>query len=276
MNLRHAALALLGLVAPGWAMAADMAAGPYTPPPAGTSSIYIVTVSANAALVPSFPGSDRVSGVFYPALSFRRSDEPARFTAPDDGISISVLESPSFRIGPVLRYESGRYYQDDNALRGLRKLPWDVEAGLFVEYWPVTFLRARLEARHGVRGDSGFVGNAGLDFVVPTGKFTFSLGPRLTFGDDDWAFRYFGVTALEATRNSFVFPYRPRGGITSVGGLGSVMYTWNETWATTVYAGYNRLTSDIADSPIVTRIGSRDQYIVGARLSYSFNFTPFW
>jgi MipA family protein len=33
---------------------------------------------------------------------------------------------------------------------------------------------------------------------------------------------------------------------------------------------------DAGDSPITRRLGSQDQFTVGARLSYSFAITPFW
>jgi outer membrane scaffolding protein for murein synthesis (MipA/OmpV family) len=243
------------------------------PPP---SNVYIVTVSGDVQMIPSFPGSDRYTGVFYPSLSWRRAGEPERFTAPDDGISITAFETANLRIGPVARIETGRFLQDDRRLYGLHKVPFDVELGAFLEYWPVDFLRARVELRHGVRDDIGFVGSAGIDFVQRYGRFTFSLGPRLNFADTDYVNTYFGVSPAEAAINGRVFAYRPQGGVTSVGGLGSVTYKWNETWATTGYVGYNRLVGDVADSPIVTRIGSRDQLLVGAGVSYSFNFTPSW
>lgn len=274
MSIRCAALSLPLLAFCSAVQAADAPARAYMPPATGTSDTYIVTLSANGVLSPSFPGSDALTGIVYPSLSFRRSDEPARFSAPDDGISISIIDNPTFRVGPVFRYQSGRYLSDDHRLFGLRKLNADIESGVFVEYWPLSFIRARLEVRHGFRQDSGFVGNVGVDLVEPYQKFTFSLGPRFTFGDDDYAKRYFGVNPLEAALNGRVYPFRPDGGVTSIGALAAVTYTWNETWATTGYVGYNRLIGDVADSPIVTRLGSRDQLTIGAKLSYSFNFTP--
>lgn len=277
-NIRLAAFLAAAVPAaaalPPVAVAADLDGQAYAPAPRGSSETYIVTLTANGQLKPSFPGSDKITGLVYPALSFRRSDEPARFTAPDDGISISFLDTPSLRIGPVARFESGRYLQDDRRLFGLRKVPWDVELGGFVEYWPLSFIRTRVELRHGTRDGIGFVGNAGVDFVKRYERFTFSLGPRVTFADNDYVRTYFGVNPAEAALNGRVTPFRPGGGVTSVGALGAVTYAWNDTWATTGYAGYNRLVSDAGRSPIVRRIGSENQFTIGASVSYSFAFNP--
>lgn len=288
IGLRRTALAFLLLLAGGAASRAqevEAAAAPeaggaragigrFRPPPKGTSDTYIVTLSGNGVLVPSFPGSDNLTPTFYPSLNYRRSDEPERFSAPDDGISISVIDDPSFRIGPVFRFQSGRYLEDDKLLFGLRKRNFDVESGLFIEYWPLTFIRARAELRHGFREDSGFVGNIGIDYVESVGRFTFSIGPRLALSDGEYANRYFGVSVAEALASGRVFPFKADGGLNSVGILGAVTYRWSDTWATTGYVGYDRLVRDVAASPIVTRIGSPNQLTLGAKLSYSFSFTP--
>ena len=63
----------------------------------------------------------------------------------------------------------------------------------------------------------------------------------------------------------------PEAGVT-----GAVTYQWNESWSTTGYVNYKRLVGDVADSPIVTRIGSANQFTFGAKVSYSFGFTPWW
>lgn len=259
---------------PAFGRAADLAPAPTAVPSQGTSSIYIVTVTANGQAMPSFPGSDRFTGIGYPSVTFRRSDEPARFTAPDDGISLSFLERPDFRIGVVGRYQSGRYLSDDRRLLGLRKVDWDIEPGVFFEYFPVSFIRARLEVRHGVRDGIGFVGNAGIDFIRPYNNFTFSLGPRINFGDDDYVRRYFGVTATEAALNGRLSAFNPRGGVTGVGALGSATYAWTERVSTTGYVQYTRLIGDAGRSPIPRRIGSDDQFIFGASISYSFAYAP--
>jgi outer membrane scaffolding protein for murein synthesis (MipA/OmpV family) len=273
----------LGLLGAGLTAAAGQAADAWSAPqPVGTpqpaySDLWIMTLTGNVQAGPSFPGSDRLTLFGYPSIGFRRANEPARFAAPDDGFSVSVLESPYLRLGPVARFQAGRYFGDDRReLFGLRDVKWSLEPGAFIEVWPVDWLRARVEARYGFNGYNGFVGNLGLDWVQRFGRFTFSLGPRLALGDTSFTSAYFSVTPVEAFLNGRVTPFRATGGVTSVGGLGAMTYNWSDQWATTVYAGYDRLVGDAGSSPITRHLGSRDQFKVGASLSYSFAFTPFW
>lgn len=258
------------IVGAGSAGAADL--GPVPTAPAAIPS-WIVTLTANGQVGPRFPGSDEYSVVAYPSLSFRRAGEPRRFSTPDDGFSVALYDTPQFRFGLAGRYRGGRYDGSDHRLTGLADVQWAVEPGLFVEYWPFEFLRARAELRHGFGGYHGFVADLGLDFVQRFGAFTVSAGPRLALGDGDFTRTYFGVTPLEAALNGVVTPYRPSGGLTSVGVATAVSYDWSPQWSSTVSASYARLVSDAADSPIVKSFGSENQLTFGVSLSYSFATT---
>jgi MipA family protein len=274
--LGAAALACVaGFGAPG--RAADGPGPAQLPAAAPASDLYIITLTANAQAAPRFPGSDSLGFFGYPSIGWRRAGEPALFEAPDDGVSLAFVETPTLRFGAVGRYQGGRYFADDQSkLFGLRDVKWSIEPGVFLEVWPVSWLRARAEVRYGLHGYEGVVGNLGLDWVERYGRFTFSLGPRLAFGDTSFTSAFFSVTPFEAALNGRVTPFRPRGGITSAGALGAITYAWSEQWATTVFAGYNRLVGDAGDSPITRRLGSENQFTVGASVSYSFALKPFW
>ncbi|MGO4571013.1 MipA/OmpV family protein [Microvirga sp. 2TAF3] len=246
--------------------AADLLFSPEPIVPAG----WIVTVKGNLKVGPSYPGADDFSVFGFPSLSFRRAGTQERFSAPDDGLSFSFLEDSAVRFGVVGRFQGGRYLKDDRRLFGLEKIDWAVEPGVFVEYWPVAFLRARAELRHGVNGHRGFVADLGLDLVQTLGAFTVSVGPRLALGDSEFMETYFGVTPFEAALNGQVTPYKPSGGVTSVGATAGVSYNWSEQWSTTAYVTYKRLVGDAADSPIVKRFGSENQVGLGLTVSYSF------
>lgn len=266
-------LAVLTAIVAGSTMA--QAADPFfSPEPIQASSGWIVTVKGNLRVGPSYPGSDEFSFIGYPSLSFRRAGTVERFGAPDDGLSFSFLEESAFRFGVVGRFVGGRYLQDNRELFGLEKIDWAVEPGVFVEYWPVEFLRARAEIRRGFNGHEGFVADFGLDAVQRFGAFTVSVGPRLALGDSEFTRTYFGVTPAEAALNGQVTPYRPSGGITSVGATGAISYDWSQQWSTTAFVTYKHLVGDAADSPIVKRFGSENQWGFGLTASYSFGYTP--
>jgi outer membrane protein len=274
MNSKAYLLVLsFALGASSTASAADLRTAPVQSP-AVSAPGWIITLSGYVELDPRYPGSNKLSVFGYPAIDYRRVGEPARWGAPDDGFDFAVLDFPSFRAGPVARFVGGRYLETDRRLFGLQKVPWTVEPGLFAEYWPADWLRTRVELRHGIHGHDGFVGDLAVDLLLRAGLFTFSIGPRASFGDSNFTDAYFSVTPIEASLNGLVTPFKANGGITSAGVLASASYMWSEQWSTTVYAGYRRLVGDAADSPITRRIGSPDQFTIGASLSYSFVYAP--
>jgi len=229
-----------------------------------------VTLTANGQVGPRFPGSDEYTVVGFPSFSFRRVGEPRRFSTPDDGFSLPLYDTPQFRAGLAGRYRGGRYDGSDHELEGLKDVHWAVEPGLFVEYWPFEFLRARAELRYGIGGYHGIVGDVGLDFVQRYGAITLSAGPRLALGGGEFTRTYFGVKPYEAALNGVVTPYRPSGGVTSVGVATAISYDWSPQWSSTASVSYARLVSDAADSPIVKSFGSENQLKFGLSLSYSF------
>ena len=266
---RLAAL-LLAAGLPTAAAAADMPAMPRFA--LAQADTWIVTLSGSGVAQPRFPGARDYTAFGYPSVDIRRAGDPVRFSAPDDGVSFTLFESPNFRFGPVVRFQSGRYLSDDRRrLFGLNKVEWAVEPGGFFEFWPTQFLRTRVELRHGVNGHHGFVGSIGADYVQPFGRFVLSIGPRFQYGDESFNSKYFSVSPLEAALNGRVTPYSAGGGFNTVGALAAVTYTFDERWAVTGYGGYNRLIGDAGRSPIVRTLGTPNQFTFGAKVSYSFS-----
>lgn len=267
-----AAAAIVAGLASGPVRAADLSA--LQPAPTFTQvdpSLWVVTLTANVQATPSYPGSETYTAIGYPSLAIRKAGTPVRFTAPDDGISLSLFDGPDFQFGPTARYVSGRYFGDDRRhLFGLRDARFAIEPGLFLEYYPVAWLRTRVELRHGVYGHHGFVGTVGADVIQPFGRWQVSLGPRFNFGDDAYARKYFGVTPLEAALNGRLTAYTPDNFFT-VGALGALTYTFDESWAATGYVGYNRIVGSSANSPLVRHdFGSPNQYTLGMKINYTF------
>ncbi len=252
--------------------AADMAELMTSPLPA---SGWIISLKLNGIVEPEFLGSDDYSVIGYPSFSFRKAGTPEGFSAADDGIDLSLFGNEFFSVGPVARYASGRYNGSDRKLRGLNSIGWTVQVGGYGEVWPTDWLRGRVEVRHGLNGNTGFVADLAADAVLQQGQWTLSIGPRMTLGDKDFMDTYFGVTRAEAIRNGRVSRYRPDGGIVSVGALAGAGYQWNERWTTAGWARYDNLVGNAADSPIVRKIGSADQFSFGLTVGYSFGVDGF-
>jgi len=202
------------------------------------------------------------------SLSRHEVGEP-RFGAPDDGLSVSLVGDDALSAGLVGRWRSGR--DNKNDLRGFERVGGTVEGGGFVNWWPADWLRVRGEVRHGVGGHVNWAADLGADAVERSGAWVLSAGPRLAWADDRFTRSYFQVTPLDAARSPLgVQAFAPSGSFWSPGALASAEYRVSKHWSLTAVGEYHRLTGDAADSPIVARLGSKDQY--GASLSVRYAF----
>ena len=259
---------------------------PEAPPPLFPPSVLpalpflppglVVTVGAGAEAANSFPGAKTYTGFPIPYFDWRKPGDPLPFHAPDDGFGIALLDFGMFRAGPVGRYVAQRDLSNGNAnFVGLPNVATTIELGGFVEFWPTDFLRGRVEVRQGINGHNGLHGNIEADAVGLYGPWLLSLGPRAEFGNDQFMQSYFSVTPAEAAINGRVTPYAASGGLTSVGFLASAKYTFSPSWSVVGFAGYNRLVDSAAASPITNNLGSKNDFIGGAILEYSFSIgTP--
>jgi MipA family protein len=257
--LTAAAAALLGSTP---AMAQDSGGG---------VTIFGRTLSASvkARVGPDYMGSDDYKVGPSGSLSLSKPGEDSRFSAPDDGASLTLFGGDALSAGITGRLRSGR--DDDDDLKGFEEIDWAVEAGGFVNWWVADSLRTRLEVRRGFGGHEGVVVDVGADLVSVGDALTLSIGPRFRWADDEYAQTYFGVTPLEAARSPYAIgAYNPEGGASSVGVLASAEYRWNDRWSITADADYRKLLGDAADSPIVAVLGSEDQYSASIWVKYAF------
>ena len=230
---------------------------------------YVVTIGAGAQAYPEFPGAD-VYGIYpMPIVGFRREGRPVPLEAPDEGFGFGLLGSSSpINIGPAINFQRRRREEDVGAAVG--NVGFTVEAGGFVEAFLGENFRIRTEVRQGIGGHEGLVADVGADLFVRQGDLTtFSIGPRVRWGDNDYTDAYFGITPAAALLTGLP-AYDPGSGIYAVGGAAGMRIDIGGGVAVHGYARYDRLMNDAADSPIVNNFGSRDQFGGGVGLSYSF------
>ena len=218
---------------------------------------------------PSYPGSDEFEIRPLTGLDRARGDEPFRFKAPDQSFGLTLVETGTFSIGPVVNFEGGRDADDVGA--NLPKVKFSVEAGGFAQVSLGENFRLRGEVRKGVTGHKGWIGSAGADYVMRDGDdWLFSIGPRVTWSNNRYQDAWFGVSPAAAFASGLP-AYNPGAGIQAYGAAASFLTRLGPRWGINTYAKYDRLVGDAADSPIVTQLGSRDQFSGGLGLSYTFD-----
>lgn len=252
------------------AFAADLPSIKSAPEP--VSDDWIVTLSGQLSVGPSYPGAKTYTFYGLPGIGLRRASEVEHYSTPDDGFNFALYNNDWFRFGVVGRVVGDRPVHKNCELVGMSYVPPSVELGGFAEVNPLSWARLRVEIRQAVTGHSSVTATAGADIWHSWGQWTFSIGPRAYFGDDGYAQRFFGVTPAQALANNLaggnLAAYNADGGLTAAGGTVAARYDLNEFWRITGYGNYQRLTGSVAGSPIAIRSGSRDQYMAGVELAY--------
>lgn len=224
-------------------------------------------VALGPQVYPSFPGSDEIDVGPYVDISRTRGDKPFAFEAPDQSFGFSVDLGP-LSIGPIANFEGSRTADDVGAL--LPKVKSTLEVGGSAQLnWGDNF-RLRAEARKGLGGHDGWIGVASADVVFrESDQWLFSIGPRVTWSDNQYHDSWFGVAPGDAGPSGLA-AYDPGGGIQAYGATASFLTQFTQRWGIITYAKYDRLTGDAANSPIVRQLGSRDQFSGGLALTYTF------
>ncbi len=241
---------------------------PYLPSPVG---LWTVKIGIGGELKPDFEGANRYLLSPVPIISIERAGSNARFDSPRDNPSLALIDFGGFRAGLVGKYTSARTATRYSELTGLGDVKAAMELGVFAEYFPVDWFRARAELRRGFGGHDGIVADLSADAILPlSDRWTWSGGPRFSFADTGATAPYFGITAAQALTSGLP-AFDAKGGAHSVGAGTQLKYQITPQWETHGYVEYDRLLGDAAASPLVTQRGSPNQAKVGVGVSYSFD-----
>ena len=114
------------------------------------SGYWTATVGAGAEYKPDFEGSKRSMLSPVPIFAIRRAGSAEQFHSPFDGASIALLDFGDLRAGPAAKFKAARNANDFPELAGFGNVNATLEIGGFVEYFPVDWLRTRIETRQGL------------------------------------------------------------------------------------------------------------------------------
>ncbi len=245
-------------------------------PPDGWS----LSVGAGTLVSPAYRGDDDYRPSLLPNIEIAYGDD--FFASVQEGVGYNVVNGEGLRLGPIARIEFSRDADGSQPfaiagdrttdLIGLGDVATTIELGGFAEV-DIGPLTATVEARQAVNGHDGFVADAGLRYGGRSFAFgppiIYSLGPRMRVVDGRYNSAYFGVTPAQSLASGLPV-YDADGGVHSVGaGATFILPLSRDNKMSAVFiAGYDRLTGDAGDAPLVQLRGSRNQASVGLFFSY--------
>lgn len=234
---------------------------------------FTLTVGARTYFEPRFDGGK--AGVFTgaPLISIKPKGSFEKFTSPRESSGITVLETQTINIGPVLNFNNERLPSDDRALRGSHRVDFAFEPGFFIEYLPTDFLRFRAEFRQGIGGHHGQIFDFAADVFkhLDDKRWLVAAGPRLTVTTADAQRPYFDVRQAQSAATGLPI-YTTSGGVRSAGFGVDIRYNWTDRFQTELFGEYERLLGSVADSPLVRFRGDPNQYKIGVGATYKFDF----
>lgn len=237
------------------------------------------SVGAGVVYTPTYLGDDdsQVSGIPNVRVAYGEDF----FASFGEGIGYNLINQNGFKVGPIVKYDFGRDEDGSNLfgagddttdLIGLDDVDGSIEVGAFVEY-EVNSITTKLEARQGIGGHEGLVGEASVHYGgaanVYGQQLLYSLGPELKYTDGDYNKAYFGVNAAQSAASGLA-QYNADDATLSYGFSGNLIVLHTEHVSTIFFADYTRLGDTIADSSLVTQRGAEDQTRVGFLINYRF------
>jgi outer membrane protein len=115
--------------------------------------------------------------------------------------------------------------------------------------------------------NEGVLASLGVDAKYhATQRLTLSIGPEVTWVNNQYAMTFFGLNAAQSTIAG-IAPYRARSGINSVGVAAGASYMLTDHWSLAAHASYGRLQGDAANSPVTT---DKTQRVYGGFVMYRF------
>jgi outer membrane scaffolding protein for murein synthesis (MipA/OmpV family) len=281
-------LILPSLLVGGAAFAQD---GPLSQSPSAPAEPTVfdgdyLTIGAGAAYGPGYEGSD--SYVVYPIAGFQGRLGGFTISPRPAGLAIDLIKDPSdaklsFAAGPVGRVRFDRTRQiRDPAVAALGKLDTAIEVGGNIGFSvsritnPYDVLSFGVDMRWDVNGaHRGRVIMPTVSFLTPVSRAAaVAIAVTAEHVDDKYASYYYSVTPAGRARSGLPV-YNARSGFKNVGTTLMGFYDLNGDLTDGGLAlvggvSYSRLLGDVADSPIVSLRGAKDQ-LTGA-LGVAFTF----
>ncbi|MEO1658505.1 MAG: MipA/OmpV family protein [Pseudomonadota bacterium] len=275
MSIRKSTATAFTAAGVGFSMIAGSTALAQPPSPPGWS----VSVGVGELLNPTYLGDDAYQISILPNIQVTYGN---KLQIGVQGIQYTAIDRNGWKAGPVGRIGFGRNDDGSNPfaisgadtrdLDGLDTIDASFEYGGFVSY-TLGKVTTTAELRKGVGGHEALLADVNIqyrNFVIWRKKpLFFSFGPSLSYAGDDFNSTFFDINAEESAASGLSV-FDADGGINSYGFDVAVVRPLTKKISVTLFASYDELQGDVADSSLVRERGSRDQGTLGIFYSYRF------
>jgi outer membrane protein len=230
-----------------------------------------IVVGGGVINLPRYPGSrdDFTRGLPAVSISYDRyfiGGAPGGGSGPA-GLGAYLVRTEHWAVGVTVGGDSRKPRRESDApiLHGWGDIPGTVRGGMFATY-SIEWLSVHGSVTEGGHNE-GVI--ASLDAEAkfhPVPQLTVSFGPEVTWTDEQYAMRFFGIDAAQS-EIAGIPPYRARAGINTVGGQVGARYALTRNWSVAANVRYGRLQGDAADSPVTT---DKTQRVISAFVLYRF------
>ena len=225
--------------------------------------------------VPDYEGSKDYSAA--PIVAGRLSYDNYYIDLKGPKAKINLSPFAGFEFGPSIGLGSGRGSVKNDRVDDMHNIDDTIVGGAFVRVSTKKIILPADELAFGVEVLTDLGGKhhgTTISFgpsysFSPIAKVRLGVDISATYASGSYTNTFFGVDASDAQRSG-LSPYNAHGGIKDVGVMFNVTYQWNKHWGITGIAGYKQLVGDAADSPIVDKVGSAGQAIVGTGIVFKF------
>jgi outer membrane scaffolding protein for murein synthesis (MipA/OmpV family) len=240
-----------------------------------------VSLGAAAFVFPRYPGSDEYRVVPFPMVQVTFRNRV--FLGPSTtgwgfALGAHAISTRRLRLTVELGAQDSRPTSRADALAGLENRDGVGTVGGSLSYRTGPF-EGSVGIVRGLNDGAGVLGTARLSHYRSLGRrlmMTVSAGVALA--DAKQMRREFGISEIESIRRRALIaagdtrlkpddgnPYRPGGGLRQLGATISLMYALSPRWFLIGLGGLERLSDNVADSPLVRR---REQLWTGIGLSH--------
>ncbi len=183
-------------------------------------------------------------------------------------LGVQLIDGEYIYGGAFIRYTGGRSDSNDG-LEGLGDISRTFTSGAYLNF-RYEGIRLKTQVRHDFFDEGhGTLVIASLGSRIPWRDPLFYLGVETSWVSREYMTTFFGISNYQSLQSGLT-QYRPDSGMRDVSLNLSSGYEFDQHWSITGQLRYQHLLGDAADSPIVREAGSKNNFIIGLGLNYTF------